>query len=120
MKKYLFILAISLFSSSAFSQTAIPIDSIASYMGKKVTICSKVFGSKYFENSKRQPTFLNVGAAYPGNPLTVVVFGEDRKNFPEAPEKMYHQKEICVTGELIEYKGKPEIIVNSPEQIVIK
>lgn len=120
MKKYFLSLAISLFSFAAFSQTVIPIDSISSYMGKKVTICSKVFGTRYFETSGKQPTFLNVGSAYPGSPLTVVVFGESRKNFPTPPETMYDQKEICVTGELIDYKGKAEIIVTSPEQIVVK
>jgi hypothetical protein len=120
MKKYLLFLTISLFSSAAFSQTIIPIDSISSYMGKKVTICSKVFGARYFESSKKQPTFLNVGAAYPNSPLTIVVFGEDRKNFATAPEKMYDQKEICVTGELVDYKGKAEIIITSPDQIVLK
>jgi len=50
----------------------------------------------------------------------VVIFAKDRNNFKEAPDAMYNDKNICVTGEVKEYHGKPEIIVTSPEQITIQ
>ena len=58
-------------------------------------------------------TFINLGAAYPNSLLTVVIFTKDKSKFKEAPEAMYADKTICLTGELKEYNNKPEIIVSS-------
>ena len=52
--------------------------------------------------------------------FTVPIWGSGRGKFKEPPETLYDQKQICVTGVIKEYKGKPEIIVNNPEQIQIK
>jgi micrococcal nuclease len=57
---------------------------------------------------------------YPNQIFTVLIWGSDRNKFKEAPEDMYNSKMICVTGLIKDYKGKPEIIVNDPEQIKIK
>lgn len=120
MKKISLIAVVFLFSNIAFCQTVINIDSLENHVGEKITVCNKVYGTKFLNQANKQPTFLNIGAAYPDNPLTVVIFGDDRKNFKEPPEVMYDEKEICVTGEIKEFKGKREIIVDSPDEIVIK
>jgi DNA/RNA endonuclease YhcR with UshA esterase domain len=91
-------------------------DSAANYYGKKVTICSKVYGTK----ALKKVTFINLGAAYPNSLLTVVIFAKDRSKFKIAPDAMYNDKNICVTGIVKEYKGKPAIIVESPDQINIE
>jgi hypothetical protein len=49
MKKIIFFSIAIFLSLSAFSQTKIPIDSVAKYMGQKVTVCSKVCGVKSLE-----------------------------------------------------------------------
>lgn len=120
MKKVSLVLTAVLFSSFSFCQNTISIDSLASHIGEKVTVCNKVYGTKFLDQANKQPTFLNVGASYPDNPLTVVIFGDDRKNFKEAPEVMYAGKEICVTGEVKEFKGKPEIIIDNQDEIIIQ
>ena len=33
--------------------------------------------------------------------------------------RVYDHKNICVTGSIKEYKGKPEIIISKPEDITI-
>jgi S1/P1 Nuclease len=86
--------------------------------GNKVTICDKVFTSKYFDGS--QMTLLNLGAAYPNQKLTIMIKGDDRSKFKVAPDLAFTNKNICVTGVVEDYKGKPEIIVTDPTQIVIK
>jgi micrococcal nuclease len=58
--------------------------------------------------------------AYPNDLFTVVIFAKDKSNFKEAPEVMYNDKNICVTGVVKKYKDKPEIIVSSPDQITIE
>ena len=70
--------------------------------------------------SKNQPIFLNLGTGYPVNPLTIVIFGDDRKNFTQPPEEFYANKNVCVIGKLKEFKDKPQIVVSAREEIKIE
>jgi DNA/RNA endonuclease YhcR with UshA esterase domain len=63
---------------------------------------------------------LNFNRPYPNNTFTVVIPGSARARFKNAPETMYRGKTICVTGLITIYKGKPEIVVTAPSQIVIR
>ena len=121
MKSCLFTLvALLLLHFISLGQASIPAADAAKNLGKKVTICDKIFGGRYFEKSDGAPTLLNMGAAYPNNPFTFVIHGEDRKKFSYKPEEWLINKEVCVTGEIIDYKGKPEMIVTDSTQVVIK
>lgn len=51
--------------------------------------------------------------------LTVVIFASSFDRFSEPPEKYYLGREIRGLGVVKEYWGKPEIVVESPEQIEI-
>ena len=95
-------------------------DEAAQHIGDSVMVCAKVYTARYLERSKGQPTLLNLGAAFPNQPLTIVIFGEDRVNFSAAPEEAYNNKEICVTGVLQLYNEKPQIVVRKKEQITLK
>lgn len=85
------------------------------YSGKKVTVCSFVYGVKELPTIN----FINVGARYPNNPLTIVIFSADMHNFNKGLE-VYEDKNICVTGTIKEYRGKPEIIITKPQDISIQ
>jgi micrococcal nuclease len=98
----------------------ISIDSIAAYENKMVKVCTKVYGTKFLSDSKGQPTFLNAGAAFPNALLTILIWGNNREHFKNHPEKYYDQKNICVTGNIIMYKGKPEIVVSKEEEIEVQ
>jgi len=119
MKKILLYLSFTLASVFSFAQQEIKIEDAAKHEGDSVKICTKIFGGRYFENSKNSPTLLNAGARYPDNPLTIVIFGENRVLFKNKPEEFYLDKNICVTGRIVMYKGKPEIIITSEDQIKI-
>jgi DNA/RNA endonuclease YhcR with UshA esterase domain len=120
MKTTLVALLFSFFALPAFSQTTINIEDVSKHVGQKVTVCAKVYGVKYLDRSKSQPTFINLGAAYPNSPLTVVIFGTDRQNFKPTPEELYDGKELCVTGEVKSFKGRYEIVVAQPTDLVVK
>jgi len=45
---------------------------------------------------------------------------KDYSNFKELPSVMYQNKQICVTGTISEYKGKPQIVVTKPEEIIMQ
>ena len=120
MKKTLLSITALLFSILSFAQQKIDINDAAKHEGDSVTICSKIFGARYFESGKGAPTLLNVGAKYPQAPLTIVIFGENRANFKNKPEEFYPDKNICVTGRISMYHDKPQIVITSESNIVVQ
>ena len=88
------------------------------HIGEILTVYGPVISTYYASTSKGQPTFINIGKAYPDpERFTVVIWGQNRPNFPQAPEVYYSGKIIYVTGLIEEYEGVAEIVVSSPSQI---
>ncbi len=116
-------ITISLFSLfciiSARAQTNIKLEDAGKHVGDSVTVCGMVADLRYFENSKNKPTLLNIGAKHPDAPLTVVIWENTRALFTTKVEDLM-DKNICITGRIILYKEKPEIIIDKPEQIVVQ
>lgn len=106
-------------NASQVSSAPITAAEAAHHVGEKITVCDKVYGTRFLENSNGQPTFLNMGAAYPNSPFTIVIFGRERANFSEKPEIYYNQKNVCATGLIKEYNGKPEMILSNQSEIKI-
>jgi len=77
MRKILLAIAFIIATQTSFAQTKISIDSISLYIGQHVQICSKVYGIK----STEKIIFINLSAAFPNAPLTVVIFAKDLSNF---------------------------------------
>ena len=119
MKKLLIAFLFSICCTMAFAQKEIKVEDAAKYIGDTVKVCAKIFGARYLEQSKQAPTFLNAGAKYPDSPLTLVIFGENRVAFKNKPEEFYNNKQVCATGIIVLYKGKPEIILTREDQISI-
>lgn len=120
MKKLLIAVVVFFTATIAYGQQEIKIEDAAKHEGDSVKICTKIFGGMYFEGSKGSPTLLNAGAKYPDNTLTIVIFGESRPAFKNKPEEYYPDKNICVNGKIVMFKGKPEIIITDEKQIEIK
>jgi DNA/RNA endonuclease YhcR with UshA esterase domain len=85
---------------------------IAKHIGEHVTVCDKVYTARLNEGSNI--TLLNLGGNYPNQTVTIMIKGEDRSKFKEQPEVYYKGRTVCVSGTVIEYKGKPEIVVTDP------
>lgn len=97
---------------------AISWDEAKYHIGERTTVCGPVVDTHWASGSKGEPTFLNIGKPYPDpNRFTVVIWIDCRANFPQAPEKYYSGKTICVSGLIIEYKGVTEIEVCHPSEI---
>lgn len=114
MKIAFLVLFLSVFS---FGQKQITVEEIPHNIDKKVTICDKIYGSYVVESNGM--TLLNVGKPYPDNLLTLAIFEKDLKNFSYAPSEFLLEKSFCVTGKLILYKDKPEIVLKSEKDIQI-
>ena len=89
-------------------------------LGQAATIRGPVVSAVYAEETNASPTYLNMGRDYPSpKRFTVVIFGDDRKNFRGAPEDAYAGKDIAVEGEVSEFDGVTQIIANHRNDITL-
>jgi micrococcal nuclease len=115
MKNFLLLMVVCICFNQLHAQT-VDAKTAATKPGETLTVCDKIFGGKYFETSSKI-TLLNMGAAYPKSPLTIVIKAEDRVNFKVAPEEFYNNKKVCVTGTITVYNNKPQIVISKPSDI---
>jgi hypothetical protein len=111
-------LSILFFCSVASAQKKIAAKDAAKHIGDTVTIADKIYSSKLIENTNM--VLLDMGATHPDQYLTIVIKGEDRSKFNNKPDEYYKGRNVRVIGILIDYKGKPEIIVSSPEDLKVE
>lgn len=116
MKRLFILFLLSSSLSFAFAQTYSP-DEAAKKIGDSIKVCGKIYGGRFFETSNGSPTLLNMGAAYPASPLTIMIPGDVRLKLGYAPEQQLKDKNVCVLGKVVLYKDKPEIIVYSISQL---
>ena len=106
------------FTAGAVSahQASLNPEEAASYVGTNATVCGLIASSNYAAESPAQPTFLDFSKPYPNEPFSALILGNDRAKFG-TPEVSLREKRVCVTGEIVLYEGKPQIILHDPEQI---
>lgn len=90
------------------------------YIGTPAEVCGEVASADYLLQVGGKPTFLNLGRAYPNQPFTAVIWGNNRGKWSVPPEQRYANREICVSGLIDNHEGTPQIIIDSPEQIEIQ
>jgi hypothetical protein len=108
-------LFISFFCLKAAAQTTIAAKDAAKHLNENVVVCDEIYGGKYLSGA--DITLLDVGGSHPNEQLTLVIKGDDRKKFTTPPEEAFKEKKVCITGQIVDYKGKPEIIITDPSQI---
>jgi endonuclease G len=109
----------SQFTPKSFGKGKINTLQAKDYIGKETCVCGKVVSTKFSENGKTNPTYINLDKKYPEQVFTVMIFGQDRNNFSYKPEDFLQGKTICVKGKVGEFKGTPQIIANKEKQIEI-
>jgi micrococcal nuclease len=86
------------------------------YYGKEVIIEGRIVAAY---RSKTNTVFLNFEKPYPNQCFTGVIFSSNQYKFVQSPEEYYLNKSVRIRGEIKEYQGKPEIILENPNQIEI-
>jgi DNA/RNA endonuclease YhcR with UshA esterase domain len=87
----------------------------AKHVGETATITDKVDG---VHQSGKGNIFLNMGGKYPNQAFTAFIPSASAAQFSNPQQ--YEGRTVAVSGKINLYKGKPEIIVNSPSQISAK
>ena len=87
----------------------------ARHVGETATVTDRVDG---VHQSGKGNIFLNMGGKYQNQAFTAFIPSASAAQFSNAQQ--YEGRTVCVSGKIALYKGKPEIIVNSPSQISVK
>jgi len=89
----------------------------AGHVGELATVCGTVASGRYMAEGSRI-TLLNLDAPHPNEPFTLVIKAADRERFG-TPEVAWKGRRICVTGTIENYRGKPQIVARSREQVAL-
>jgi len=91
----------------------IPAAAATNYLNQEVVVTDNV------AQVALRPTvaLINLNQRYPDSPLTCVIRGDDTNNFPNV--ESYVGAFIEVTGRIVDYQGRPEIVLTSTNQIKV-
>jgi hypothetical protein len=84
------------------------------FYGREVIVEGKIVAAK---NTGRA-CFLNFHRNWKRY-FSAVIFARRFERFPAPPETLYLGRTVRVTGRVRDYQGKPEVVIDSPEQIKI-
>ena len=110
----LFVCALA-FSALAQAPPTYTAADAAKHVGEIATVTDRVDG---VHQSGKGNIFLNMGGKYPNQAFTAFIPSSSAGQFTNPQQ--YEGRTVGVSGKIALYKGKPEIIVNSPSQITLK
>ncbi len=77
---------------------------------KRVSICGTVVSAR---KSGRGNIFLNLDKSFPNQVFTVTIFKDNVVNFSYEPHVILLNQQICVSGNVTEYSGTPNMILTN-------
>ena len=108
-------LGLALFlAHGAVAETIAPRDAVEN-VGFTVTVEGVV---SEVSISRKGTVFINFGGRYPNHVFYGVIFNDDARQFPNV--RALEGQTVAIRGRIKMYKGKPEIIVDSPRQIEVR
>jgi hypothetical protein len=84
----------------------------AKHIGENATVTDRVDG---VHQSGKGNIFLNMGGKYPNQAFTAFIPAKTAGQFSDYQK--YDGKTVVVSGKIMLYHGKPEIVVSSPTQL---
>ena len=115
-RKTLLTLLAVICAASIIAQTATyTATEAAKHVGEIATITDRVDG---VHQSSKGNIFLNMGGKYPNQAFTAFIPSASAAEFSNPQQ--YDGKTVAVSGKIILYRGKPEIIVANVSQIIEK
>lgn len=116
MKSFVLIPAFVLFTLSCSAQKKIAAKDAAKHSGETLMICDKVYATEPVKGENL--TLLYLGSET-GQYLTALVKGPENTKFRWHPERDFKGRNVCLSGKIVDYKGKPAIYVTDATQLKI-
>lgn len=107
------IYGVVLLVSAQASATVVPVVSAfeaKNLAGQYATVCGKVSEIKTIDRD----TFINLEKKHPNQPFYFYHYG---RTFPE---RKFLSQEVCASGLVVMHKNKPQIIIESPDELTIQ
>jgi hypothetical protein len=125
MKKLACLLAFvfMLFVCQAFAADPITAADAIKHIGEQQTVCGTVASTNYAPDKLK--TYLNIDKPFPDQVFTAVIEGQvnhdafKEQGTPDKVKDYYASKSICVSGTVILYKEKAQIMVTNPTQVKV-
>lgn len=84
------------------------------HAGENLMICDRVYNAESVKGQNL--TLLYVGSD-DGRYLTILIKGPEHPKFNWHPETDLKGRNVCITGKIVDYKGKPAIYVTDAAQL---
>lgn len=93
-------------------------DEARRYVGQTLVVVGPLIKVTQRDNVQGNPTWVEIGAAYP-NPqrLTLVFWGDRKKQFPEVRPGQLTGKLVCAVGKIEDYKGVAQLELKHERQL---
>lgn len=116
------VVALLAFPASVAAQQAPEIEpsDAGAHIGDDARICGDVQATAYVPEDQGSPTYLRVGGTYPNQRINVIIPGEIRDQFPDAPEDSFRGTAVCATGTVELRDGAPSIVARGPDAIEVQ
>ena len=98
----------------AWQTVVISPDSAAKHVGETATVEGTVANVKHAP--RFHAIFVDFGAAYPNQSFTAYIDEKNANKFPDVDKLMSHKAKV--TGKIVLYRGKPEIVVEEASQLI--
>jgi len=105
---------LTVYEVRAAGEDIIPWDLAGNYIGRYMSVEGKIARS----HNSGKACFLNFHNNWTRY-FSLVIFDNVFSSFPEKPEEYYLNKFVRVSGKIKLYRGRAEIVLNSPKQIEI-
>jgi endonuclease YncB( thermonuclease family) len=105
---------LTIYEVRATGEDIIPWDQVGNYIGKYMSVEGKIART----HNSGKVCFLNFHNNWTRY-FSLVIFDNAFHRFPEKPEEFYLNEFVRVKGKIKKFRGRPEIVLNSPNQIEI-
>ena len=111
MRPLLLTIAFLMAALPARAQAIAPGDA-RTHVGEPVTVEASVSAVHV---GRSGVTFIDMGGRFPDNTFAAVIFADDAAKFPNV--SALEGKKVEISGPVVLYRGRPEIILNSADQL---
>ena len=115
MKTFILAVLLTLTAAPALAETITAAEA-KNHIDKDVTVEGVV--SEVHHAASGRAIFIEIGGRYPSDPFAAVIFKDHFSKFPTVDSLA--GKTVDITGQIKDYRGRPEIILDDPEQLKVK